>query len=144
MRHRVHLFCVVLKKSAWDDQARDSQRTHILLAQCSRSCSSSGRDGSSALTSASLRRRLSPSRRDWPSMLRTRTRTRSTLVHDIARMQKIAFSQFRDVDQPFQAVFNASKSAEIHNIGDDPFDELADVITLIDRLPGIGQQAFDA
>src|SRR5574341_1124120 len=64
--------------------------------------------------------------------------------NDVAWMQKISFSQLRDMDEPFQPFIYTGKGAKTDDVGDLGFDHLADLIALVNQRPGIGLEALEA
>ena len=58
-------------------------------------------------------------------------------------MQEMTFGQLRNMDQAFQAFFNAGKSPKINHIRYGSGDNLIHVIPLVYRFPGIRLQAFE-
>ena len=59
-------------------------------------------------------------------------------------MRYRSLGQLGNVDQAFNTIFDLSKGAKIHHIGDHTFEQLPQFILVLDLGPGFRQQAFQA
>ena len=62
------------------------------------------------------------------------------LFDHVAGVQEVALRQLGDVDQALQALLEAGEGPEADHVGDDALHDLAHVVALLHRAPGVGLQ----
>ena len=97
------------------------------------------RQSASAYSAWSTRLRESPSRRRSGVNADDPQRQHLPFLDDFFGVIDAAIGQFRDVDQPFDlvVVLDPRERAELGQLGDRAFDELADLVAILNQAPRV-------